>query len=74
MHVEKQVFGVKMECSDEVGLKCPLYIHASSGECGQEFSQVRARNADLEAMVEKVPWEEVGQAIDRPRTQAEAVP
>lgn len=74
MHVEKQVFGAKMECSDEVGLEWPLYIHASSRKCGRESSRVRARNADLEAILEKVPWEHVGQTIDKPRTKAEDVP
>lgn len=63
-----------MECSDEVGLKCPLYMHAGSRKCGWEFGKVRARNADLEAMVEIMPWESVGETKEKPRTKAGDTP
>lgn len=72
--VEKQVFGVKMECSDEVGLKCPLYIHAGSRKCGREFSKAGAGRADLEAIVEKMPWESVGETKEKPTTGAGDTP
>lgn len=61
MHVDEQVFGVKMERLDEVGLKCPSDIHVGSGERGWELGKVRARSADSRAMAGKIPRAGVGE-------------
>lgn len=74
MHVEEQVFGVKMERLDEVGLKCPSDIHIGSGECGRELRKVRARSADLQALAGKTPREAIGRDKREPRTKARDMP
>lgn len=61
MHVEEQVFGVKMERLDEVGLQCPSDIYVGSGECGRELRKVRARSAYVQAIAGKMPREGVGE-------------
>lgn len=71
MHVEEQVFGVKMENPDEVGLTCPLDMHGGSRKCGRELrKEVRVGNAVLEA----VSGENVLRAWDRHREVREHKP